>query len=161
MKTNMVHSLLPDTFFNTPPDRLFGRLFEDFFSDNTLDPQTGYEEWEDKYQLRVAVPGLSKKDLQLRLEDNVLYLSGEARQMQQSKDASAIGRRRFKRSFVLPDDVDLLRIKARCQHGLLTVTLCKSRPVREAKRIPVRGENATRSDPDVGWPKPKGVCRGT
>jgi HSP20 family protein len=126
MKTNMVHSLLPvlpDTSLILSMDRHFGRLIEKFFSDNSLNTQMEYKDLKDKYQLRVAVPGLSKNDLQLRLEDNMLYLSGYTRQTQQYKEASLLEQRRFERRFVLPSDGDPLRIKAHCRRGVLMVTL--------------------------------------
>ncbi len=161
MKANMVHDLLPQTFFHPPVDPIFGRLIDDFLGDSTLDPETGYEEMEDKYRIRVAVPGLSKKDLQLRLEANVLYLSGKARQSQQGKDAQVVEQHHFERSFVLPGGVDLSRIKARCRYGLLTITLPKLRAENKAKRIAVRGGEENGFSPRRWLAQAKRCLRGS
>ncbi len=84
MKTTMIHTRLPDTFFNTPSDWLPARLIEPFLSDNafntnTPDTQAGYAELKNQYCLRVAMLGLGKKDLKLSPEDRVRYLASEAR----------------------------------------------------------------------------------
>jgi HSP20 family protein len=121
-------------------DRM-NRLFSDVFGRTTGEEATGawlpavdiYEEG-DNLILQAEVPGVAKNDLDVRVENNVLTLSGERRQQKEVRDEQfhrlerAYGK--FVRSFTLPVGIDTDKIKAEFRDGLLTLTLPK---VEEAK----------------------------
>jgi HSP20 family protein len=73
---------------------------------------------------------VTKKDVAITLQDNVLTLRGEKRQEKESKDASFHRSERtygaFQRSFTLPSTVVAEKIDAAFADGVLTVTLPKS-----------------------------------
>ena len=91
--------------------------------------------------LRVEVPGISEKDIDLKLEGNVLTLKGG------EKAGGKEGQRRLSpyrellrfllsRSFTLPDSADREAIKADFKAGVLTITL-PQRPEVKPREIPV------------------------
>lgn len=90
--------------------------------------------------LRAEVPGLSEKDINLSLNQDVLTLSGERRVVAPEgyqahrKDRPAF---RFSRSFALPTKVDAERVTATVKNGVLTVTLNKV-PESQPRQITVR-----------------------
>src|SRR4029079_5464730 len=63
----------------------FSRLFDTFFGDLPSEdvasrswvPPVAIQATEDGYKLRAELPGLTKDDVQITLENNVLRLSGE------------------------------------------------------------------------------------
>jgi len=77
--------------------------------------------------LKAELPGIDLKDVDIRLENNVLTLRGERRIDNEVKRESyhrverAYGT--FSRSFTLPSVVDQEKIKADYRDGVLTVTL--------------------------------------
>ena len=83
-----------------------------------------------KLVLDAEVPGLSEKDIQLSLNQNILSISGE-RKVETPKDY-AVHRQervaiRFARSFSLPCKVDPEKVAAQVKDGLLTVSMEKAK----------------------------------
>jgi HSP20 family protein len=79
--------------------------------------------------LKAELPGVDPKDVDIRLENNVLSLRGQRKLDQEVKRESyhrverAYGT--FSRSFTLPSVVDQASIKAEFKDGLLQMTLPK------------------------------------
>ena len=90
--------------------------------------------------LRAEVPGVSEKDIDLKLEGNTLTLKGEKKLDHEEKRdnyhrmESFYGS--FTRSFALPDSADRDHIKADYKDGILTVTIPQKPEVRP-REIPV------------------------
>ena len=78
----------------------------------------------------LEVPGLAQEDLDIRVEDNVVTISGEKRvqENQNENGFQHFERRygRFERSFTIPQSVDAERVSARYDKGVLTVVLPKA-----------------------------------
>ncbi|HNS17764.1 MAG TPA: Hsp20/alpha crystallin family protein [Bacteroidales bacterium] len=93
-------------------------------------PRTNILEKEDRFQLELAVPGMTKKDFHINLEKDLLTISadGEAPERKESNDQYTLmefEKGSFSRSFIVPKEVDTEKIKADYEHGILTVTLPK------------------------------------
>lgn len=123
------------------------RFFDDFFNDfpmihareNWL-PRVDILEKDGEMILRCEIPGVSEKDIDLKLEGNVLTLRGEKKlDHEEGRDnyhrvESFYGT--FSRSFTLPETVDTDKIKADYKNGVLTVTIPQKPEVRP-REIPV------------------------
>lgn len=136
-------------------------LFRSFFDDvmtpfgrmgsSMRVPDTDVVERENEIQVVCELPGLTRDEVELSLENNVLTITGEK---QEHRDQGGEGdtyhlseRRwgRFSRSFVLPREVDQDRINAHFENGVLTVSIPKSEKVRRRKiEIASQGENGGR-----------------
>jgi len=87
--------------------------------------------YEDQHgiQLKLEVPGIDEKDLNINVENNVLTVSGERKFENEQKEENfhRIERRygSFTRSFTLPNTVDTEKITADYNSGVLTVRLVK------------------------------------
>ena len=86
---------------------------------------------ENELLARLEVPGMDPNEIEIRVEDNVLTISGEKRMEQERSETRGyrvVERRygRFARSFMLPRGVDASRVTADCEHGVLTVHLPKA-----------------------------------
>lgn len=86
------------------------------------------------------VPGMTEKDLDVAIEDNVLTLSGERKAA--APDGYTAHRRerpalRFARSIALPAKVDAEKTSANVKDGVLTITLAKA-PEARPRQIAVR-----------------------
>ena len=100
--------------------------------------------FEDKENLRIVVelPGVRPEDVKLSLENQVLTIQGEKKQVAEEKSERwhryerSYGR--FERMFTLPSTVDPDRIDAKVEHGVLTVTLPKAERARP-REIAVSG----------------------
>ena len=84
------------------------------------------------YKVTVELPGMTDKDVQVTMSDDLLTIRGEKRVAHdEDKDNYHISERSygsFQRSFALPAGVDAGNITAECANGVLTVKLPKTVP---------------------------------
>ena len=85
---------------------------------------------EKDFTIELAVPGMSKQDFNIKLDDDILSISVE-REEQEEKEERNFTRREFRydgfcRSFSMPDIVDQEKIIADYKNGVLSVMLPKS-----------------------------------
>jgi HSP20 family protein len=98
----------------------------------SLSTRVNVMETDSAYEIEAELPGLDQKDIELKVSDGVLMLSGErkAEQEQKKKDYHLVERSygSFRRSFTLPDNIVEDKIGAKFANGVLTVTLPKRDP---------------------------------
>jgi HSP20 family protein len=101
--------------------------------------------FEDKENLKIVMelPGVSPEDVKLSLENQVLTIQGEKKQVAEESSERWHRYERsygsFERMFTLPSSVDAERIQAKVDNGLLTVTLPKSEKARP-RQIEIQGK---------------------
>ena len=131
----------------TRPNNLFdwNGLLDDFFTDTPVwksrTPAVDVRETENEYLMEAELPGLTDKDIELNVEDNILTLSSKKEQNQEEKKNGYLIRERrkheFARTFVLPKDVDREKIKGEFKNGLLAVSIPK-KPEAKPRKIDVK-----------------------
>jgi len=81
-------------------------------------------------RLHLELPGVKPEDVRLSIEDNVLSVRGEKRQVAEERNERVHRYERsyglFERTFTLPSSVDTGNIDASVDNGILTVTIPKS-----------------------------------
>jgi len=77
--------------------------------------------------IRVALPGVDPKDVELSVTDDVLSLRGERKAQTETGDGNHYLREfsygRFERSLALPQGVDPAKVTARYSNGMLEITM--------------------------------------
>ncbi|CAN5328651.1 Hsp20/alpha crystallin family protein [soil metagenome] len=118
-------------------NRLFNMLGDDSeleSSGATADwiPPVDINEYRDRFQLFVDLPGLDADKVDVTLDNSVLTISGERHgpEVEDKEDRAAQrrierGHGRFYRRFILPDTVDSERVKAVGRNGVLEITIPK------------------------------------
>lgn len=115
-------SNLIDRFFNESVARSGGAVY-------SFVPKVDIYETEKSFELHVAVPGMSKEDFKLDLNENYLTISGERKFTRERKEnffqsvETQFGR--FSRSFALPENVDAAKITAKYDNGILEINIPK------------------------------------
>jgi HSP20 family protein len=113
------------------------RLFDTFFSNGgedlasrTWTPPVDIQETDDSYRIHAELPGLSKDDIQITLENNVLRLSGERKFEKDVKEENYHRIERtygtFSRSFALPSLVSSDKVEAKFENGVLSILVPKA-----------------------------------
>jgi HSP20 family protein len=106
-------------------------------------PLVDIYENKDQISLEVELPGMTKEDIQLTFENNVLTLSGERRFEKKDEEQNYHRVERlygtFTRSFTLPNTVSGEGITAEYRDGVLRLSLPKKEEVK-ARRIEIAGE---------------------
>jgi len=104
-------------------------------------PLVDISEDDKEYAIRAELPEVKKGDVKVRVEDGVLYLSGERHFEKEDKGKRyhrverAYGS--FMRSFTLPDDADPKQVHAEFKDGVLNVRVSKD-PNARPKSIEVK-----------------------
>jgi HSP20 family protein len=104
-----------------------------------------------KLVLKLEVPGIRKEDLDIRVEGRTLTVRGERKFESEEKEENfhRIERRygSFVRSFTLPNTVDVEKIEATANDGVLTLSLAKKAEAKP-KQIEVKvGSGASSPQP--------------
>jgi len=130
--------------FNAMPalfDDFLGReLFNwgntNYSSTQTTIPMVNIKESPENFEVEVAAPGMDKKDFRIQLDNNLLTISS---QKENSEETTQNGYSRkefsyqsFQRSIILPKDVvDQEGIKASYNNGLLQLTIPKKEEAKQ------------------------------
>jgi len=128
-------------------DRLFDRFFEPQWTELPVlgewAPTLDLSETKDALVVKVEIPGMDPKDIQVSLQENLLTIKGEKKQEKEDKDERYHRVERsygaFTRSVRLPVGVDGSKVDAKFKNGLLTVTLPKTLGAK-GTMIPIKAE---------------------
>jgi HSP20 family protein len=102
---------------------------EESLSTSSFAPPVDVYEDEHNVTLKIEVPGVDEKDIDVRIENNTLTVHGERSFEKEEKEENFRRVERqygsFTRSFTLPNTVDAEQIKANYEKGILKVSLPK------------------------------------
>ena len=123
-------------------DRVFGNFFNEDSSLSRTYPRVDIKEDDGSYVLEAELPGLTEKDVEVKVEDNLLQISSGRSEKSERKEKNGylVRERRndsYHRSFVLPREADREKIEASFKNGLLTLTIPKTESAKP-KQIEVK-----------------------
>ena len=121
--------------------RLWADEDEGWFA-GTVVPSLDMSETDLAVEVRMDVPGVKAKDVDIQLNGNILTISGQSSEEKEEKGKTfhRVERRSgsFSRTVTLPCSVSQDEVVADCRDGVLTVTLPKSEESK-AHKIKVKG----------------------
>lgn len=139
---------------------MFRDVFEDFFRDldrapafrgggSRLAPAVDVSETDEDYRVSVELPGISKDDIEVTVDQGRLNIQGEKKEEEREEEEDYLRVERsygsFSRSIPLPSSVDEDNIEASYDEGVLSCRLPKTGEAR-GKRIEVKGGEKQISD---------------
>lgn len=125
---DFMNTFFNDVFHNEFPtfNRTFGRSV----------PSVNVVETDQNFSLEFAAPGFTKENIKVKVEGDVLTVSGEVKTEEEKTERNYKRREflqsAFSRSFTLPDNIDGEKIEGKYENGILTVTLPKKEAVKES-----------------------------
>jgi len=138
--------------YSSLQDRM-NRLFRDRFGEGREETLTSagfapsVDVYEDEHNvtLKIEVPGIDEKDIDVRIENNVLTVHGERKFEKEEKEENYRRIERqygsFTRSFTLPNTVDTEKASANYDKGVLKITLAKKAEAKPKQiKVNVAGE---------------------
>jgi HSP20 family protein len=124
-------------------DRLFDVAFpalsslqhDGFFGDWQSEFPVDFYQDKDAFTVRAELPGFRKEDISVEVADGILTVTGhrktETKSDKKDKEAAATTQeRKVSRAISLPENLDLNKIQAAYENGVLTVTLPKREEVK-------------------------------
>ncbi|MGN7821151.1 Hsp20/alpha crystallin family protein [Chitinophaga varians] len=110
-------------------------LTSDFFSTH---PPVNIVETKDAFLLDVVAPGFAKEDFKINADEKAITISAERKAETKTEGDKQVRRefnfKSFKRSFSISDAVDVNRIQAKYDNGILKVTLSKKENKQDAPK---------------------------
>ncbi|MDZ7680774.1 MAG: Hsp20/alpha crystallin family protein [Fodinibius sp.] len=114
----------------------FSDIMDEFFNDavnarrDSFVPSIDVSETDNQFMITAELPGMSKDDINISLENGRLAISGE-RSFKNEEQGRTFHRVEtqygsFNRSFQLPDNISEDSIKATYEDGLLNISIDKS-----------------------------------
>jgi HSP20 family protein len=107
----------------------YGRGSDELMTSGTFVPPVDIYEDEHNITLKMEVPGIDEKDINITLENNTLTVRGERKLEKEEKEENFHRMERrygaFTRSFSLPNTVDAEHVTANYNNGILNVQLAK------------------------------------
>ena len=124
-------------------------LFDDFFTRDLFDwsktegsglvPRVNITEQNEGFGVEIAAPGMKKDDFQIELDNDMLTVSSEVSENQEEEvknyTRKEFSYHSFRRSFYLPNTVEVEKINAKYHDGILSLWIPKKE---EAKKKPAR-----------------------
>lgn len=123
----------------------FNRFFNDDYwgfngADQPVNVPVNLRETGTAYEMQLVAPGLRKEDFKLNVSNNMLTVSFEQKDEQNQENKSEGWLRKeyrmqsFSRSFTLDDSVDVNKISATYENGILHLTLPKKENARRLSK---------------------------
>ena len=123
--------------FNNELNRYFSRTRPAAVQQRDWTPAVDIHEQENRFVLTADVPGVSRENIDITLEDGVLTVKGERSAEQESASEGFRRRERlhgtFLRQFTLPDTVNAEHINATVKDGVLEIAIPKQEKPRPKK----------------------------
>lgn len=124
------------------------RLFEDAMSfpgssTGEMRPPWEIKEEDNEITMRFDVPGLSKEEVKVSVEDDVLVIKGEHKEQEATAEGEESKWRGWSSSsydswFLLPDNCDKEKVKAELKNGVLLVVIPKTKTDRKVIDVEIQ-----------------------
>lgn len=125
-------------------DEVMNRSLGEFVGSDALasTPSVNIVENATTYRLEIAAPGVEKEDFKINIEKDQLVVAVEKKTENEKKEGERFVRREFsykafRRTFRLPENINIEAINARYENGILYLDLPKSEPQNLVKNISI------------------------
>lgn len=126
-------------FLINTEDFLNGIILNEMYFDENNKILSNIFNLEDKYIVELCLPGYKKKDVEIKIENNVLIVSGK-REMDKYENSNILKQKikdeNFKKMYELDENIDIDNIKAHFENGILKIILTKKE--KEIKKIEIK-----------------------
>ena len=123
-----------------------GNAFNDLLSHNLSDifthsrPGANIIEAGDHFRIELATPGLSKKDLSIKIDKDRLQVSADREASKKEGEHYKLREfhfGKFNRSFIISDKVDRTKVKASMSNGILTIKMHKRKETIDNENVEI------------------------
>ncbi len=147
----VMKNLIKSPFFERPFGSFIEKVFDNIEPDDwyrglitKTNGQVNISEGKDGYTIEVSAPGFTKEELNIKIDNNVLIISGEHTTEQDSSSENytrkEFSKQSFERSFKIPNDVEGDGFDAKFENGILIFSMKKPKeqPKPDPKKIEIK-----------------------
>ncbi len=124
-----LHSIFNNFYQDFNFENKFNSMLQKNFSTQGFTPKINMKEDNEAYYIDIDLPGISKDEIDIKITNNILTISGERKKQKDIKERdyykmeSIYGK--FQRSFTLSNDANASSIKASSKDGVLELRIDK------------------------------------
>ena len=122
---NLIDTLFGEDFFSTPTSA----VIDDY------SVRTNVSTTDEEYRIDIVAPGLDKSDMNVKVENNQLYVSYDN---ENTDNTERVYYRSFTRFWKLPSDVDPATVRADYKQGILSVFVPRETPASNSIDIDIK-----------------------
>jgi len=122
---NLIDTLFGEDFFSTPTSA----VIDDY------SVRTNVSTTDEEYRIDIVAPGLDKSDMNVKVENNQLYVSYDN---ENTDKTERVYYRSFTRYWKLPSDVDATSIRADYKQGILSVFVPRETATNDSIQIDIK-----------------------
>lgn len=129
-------------------DQSFGGLGESERGSFMLSPKVDICPTDEGWEITAELPGVDEKDIDLRLDGDMLTISGEKRDQRKDDNNRFVERSygSFTRSFQLPFAPDPDKVTANSEKGVLTIKVPRGAEQERSRKIAIGGRQGTSAE---------------
>ncbi len=105
---------------------------------NFLTPATNIKKIPAGYELQLSMPGFSKENVKIMVENNTLIIEGNKETVQIEGEKilyKEFSQQNFRRTFSMGETLDSNSVEANFQNGILTINIANKQVAEQAKAI--------------------------
>lgn len=126
-----------DTFLHEVLNSSIADVAKNDFSNSR--PATNIIQTSDALVLELAIPGLTKQDINLKIEKDLLIVSAKKESTDERRFVTKqFDYNQFSRTFKLPETIDQNNIDAAFKNGILSITLNKKEEAKDKGPIAIK-----------------------
>lgn len=114
-----------------------GSLTREFFDTSSWFPEMNVEEKDNVVNVKANLPNIKKENIHIKLNKNILTISGEERQSKKEKSKnsyfSSSSHSSFSQSISLPENISDKNIKTKYTNGVLEINIPKTNKIISSK----------------------------
>ncbi len=104
-------------------------FFQSAFKDMSISPLSDFKATDKEYILELNIPGSSEQKIDIKTQNNILKISAVTEVIKDENNTKYMHKerftQRFERSFTLPLDADVDKLKSNYESGVLKITIPK------------------------------------
>jgi HSP20 family protein len=90
---------------------------------------------EEDYRIQIAVPGIAKEDIKIKVDDSIIRISHEKKE---TDDETFFFTNSFVKSYQLPDDINKDKIEGKIENGILEIIIPRDKKKVKEKFIEIK-----------------------
>lgn len=122
-----------DRIWNDPFINIFDRFFDaPSIIDKGYTKRSNIVTTDEDYKIQLAVPGLTKDDVKISIDDSVISISHDKKE---TDDKTYYFTSSFKKQYSLPDDINDNDIISKMENGILEITIPRVQKRKQSERF--------------------------
>ena len=109
-----------------------------YYQNNHRKPKVSINNLDNSYCLSLEMPGINKKDINITINKGIINIESQRKKLNEQLFYSELDNCDYSRSFYIPEDANINKIKAKSSNGILNIEIPKLKDLnKDVKKIAI------------------------